>query len=108
SKGYRDAAIVKDSVYKYKKKRVVIDITVSEGKKYYFRNVIWKGNYLYTDKVLADILDVKKGDIYNYEALERKLNYNPNGPDISSLYLDNGYLFFSVDPVEVMVEGDSI
>ncbi|MDB5273376.1 MAG: yaeT [Chitinophagaceae bacterium] len=108
SKGYRDAVIVKDSVYKHKKKRLNIDITISEGKKYYFRNIIWKGNYLYTDKALGEILDFKKGDIYNYEALEKKLNYNPNGPDISSLYLDNGYLFFSVDPVEVLVEGDSI
>ena len=108
SKGYRDANITRDSVYKYKKNRVNIDITIYEGKKYYFRNIIWKGNYLYTDKALGEILDVKKGDVYNYEALERKLNYNPNGPDISSLYLDNGYLFFSVDPVEVLVEGDSI
>jgi len=108
AKGYRDAVIVKDSVYKVSKKRVNIDITIREGGKYYFRDIKWKGNYLYPDKVLQDILNIDKGDIYNREALDTKLSYNPNGPDISSLYLDNGYLFFSVEPVEVLVENDSI
>jgi outer membrane protein insertion porin family len=108
SKGYRDAVIVKDSVYKVKRKRVDIDIYIQEGKKYYFRNIVWNGNYLYPDRMLADILNIRKGDVYNREALDTKLSFNPNGPDISSLYLDNGYLFFSIDPVEVLVEGDSI
>lgn len=108
AKGFRDATIVKDSVIKVKKKRVDIVLYIEEGKKYYFRNITWKGNYLYQDKVLADILNIKKGDVYNRETLDSKLSFNPNGPDISSLYLDNGYLFFSVDPVEVLVENDSI
>jgi outer membrane protein insertion porin family len=108
SKGYRDAVIVSDSVYQVKKKRVDITININEGKKYYFRNIVWKGNYLYPNRVLDEILNIQKGDVYNRDALDRKLSFNPNGPDISSLYLDNGYLFFSVDPVEVLVENDSI
>lgn len=108
TKGFRDAVITKDSVYKVKKKRVDIDLYIQEGRKYYFRNIEWNGNYLYPDNTLADILNIRKGDVYNREALDTKLSFNPNGPDISSLYLDNGYLFFSIDPVEVLVEGDSI
>lgn len=108
AEGYRDALIVKDSIYSINKKRVGIYIQISEGRKYYFRNVDWIGNYVYTSKTLDSILSVKKGDVYNMQNLQSKLNFNPNGLDISSLYLDNGYLFFSVEPVEVKIEGDSI
>ncbi|MCU0415593.1 MAG: outer membrane protein assembly factor BamA [Cytophagaceae bacterium] len=108
SKGYRDAQIITDSVVASKQDKVDIYITLDEGRKYYFRNIVWKGNYVYTDKVLNEILGIKKGDVYNFELLEKRLSFNPSGVDVSSLYLDNGYLFFSVDPVEVLVEGDSI
>jgi outer membrane protein insertion porin family len=108
SRGYRDASIVSDTIIQGRKKRVDVHIVVSEGKKYYFRNIVWKGNYVYSDAVLNEILGIKTGDVYNFELLEKRLSFNPSGLDISSLYLDNGYLFFSVDPVEVLVEGDSI
>jgi outer membrane protein insertion porin family len=108
SKGYRDAIVVKDSISVYHDNKINIDITIEEGRKYYFRNITWKGNYIYSTGRLDSILNIKKGTLYNAELLQKKLNFNPNGIDISSLYLDNGYLFFSVDPVEVNVDGDSI
>ncbi len=108
--GYRDAKIVKDSIYRTpsSKKRISIDIVVSEGNKYYFRNVSWIGNSKYTAKTLAEVFGIKKGDTYDQAELEQKLFMNPNGNDISSLYMDEGYLFFNVNPVETMVTGDSI
>lgn len=106
--GYRDAEIVSDSVYAHDGKSVNITMKVDEGNKYYFRNINWVGNYLYDSKTLSSILGVNRGDVYNMETLERRLQYNPTGADISSLYMDDGYLFFSVDPVEVNVENDSI
>jgi outer membrane protein insertion porin family len=105
--GFRDATL-RDSVYAFGNRHVNIKMDIYEGRKYYFRNISWVGNYIYDDKTLAKILNIKKGDIYNIETLQKRLNYNPSGLDISSLYLDDGYLFFSVDPVEVLAEGDSI
>jgi len=109
-KGFRDAKIVSDSVYRVpgSKKRISIDIVVSEGNKYYFRNVSWVGNSKYSTKTLAEVFGIKKGDTYDQAELEQKLFMNPNGNDISSLYMDEGYLFFNVNPVETMVSGDSI
>lgn len=109
-KGFRDAKIVRDSIYRTpgSKKRISIDIIVSEGSKYYFRNVTWVGNSKYTAKTLAEVFGIKKGDVYDQAELEQKLFMNPNGNDISSLYMDEGYLFFNVNPVETMVTGDSI
>lgn len=106
--GYRDAKIIEDSVYKFKDNRIKIDINVEEGNKYYFRNIRWVGNTVYSDQDLSSVLQIRKGDVYNKELLETNLQFNQNGPDVSSLYLDNGYLFFSVDPVEVNVMNDSI
>jgi outer membrane protein insertion porin family len=108
SKGYRDMRIVNDSISHYKDYKVDVNINIDEGDKYYFRNITWKGNYIYSNQQLQDILAIKKGDVYNNEKLQQKLSFNPAGPDISSLYLDNGYLFFSIDPVEILIEGDSI
>lgn len=108
SRGYRDARIVSDSIIPIKNDHVNISIRLEEGDKYYFRNITWKGNYIYPTAQLESILAIKKGDVYNNDLLQRKLSFNPAGPDISSLYLDNGYLFFSIDPVEILIEGDSI
>ena len=108
AKGYRDARIVRDSVYKVSDELVNIDITIDEGAKYYFRNVNWVGNTKYSDKALNTVLGIKPGDTYDQSLLEARLFMNPNGRDISSLYMDDGYLFFQVTPVEVRVEGDSI
>ncbi len=106
--GYRDAKIVKDSVYKFDNKTVNVDLYFSQGPVYYFRNINWIGNTKYTAADLNSILRVSKGDIYNQKALEANLNMNADGKDITSLYMDDGYLFFQVTPVEVKVENDSI
>lgn len=106
--GYRDAVILKDSVYRNEDKTLNLDLSISEGPQYYFRNITWVGNTKYTAEQLNTVLKIKKGDLYNREALETNLSYNPNEQDVSSLYLDDGYLFFSADPVEVNVENDSI
>jgi len=108
SKGYRDAKIKLDTVYNYGDNNINIDVKVEEGKKYYFRNITWTGNYVHTKKTLDGILDIDKGDIYNIELINRKLSFNPKGPDISGLYMDDGYLFFNVTPVETGIIGDSI
>jgi len=106
--GFRDAQIVKDSIYKHDDKTINIDLHINEGNKYYFRNISWIGNTIYTAEELNFILKIKKGDIYNQKALDANLFMNTDSRDISSLYLDDGYLFFSVTPVEVKVENDSI
>lgn len=109
SKGYRDADILSDTIEKYDQKSIDVDISLVEGPKYYIRNITWKGNYIYTDKQLSAVLGIKKGDVYNKELLDRRLHFDPKGgEDVSGLYLDDGYLFFNVDPVESVTEGDSI
>lgn len=108
SKGYRDARILSDSIYSISDKEINIDIRINEGNKYYFRDIIWTGNFIYTDKQLDQVLGVEKGDVYNMELIQKKITFNPNGTDLGALYMDYGYLFFQVDPVEVQVDGDSI
>jgi outer membrane protein insertion porin family len=108
SKGYRDAEIISDTIYNFDDKSINIDFVVHEGPKYYFRNIIWKGNYIYTDRQLDAVLGIQKGDVYNKEQISKKLTFNPKGPDISGLYMDDGYLFFEVKDVEVAIVGDSI
>lgn len=108
NKGYRDARVISDSVYRYNNKMVNIDLTIDEGHKYYFRNITWSGNTKYSSTQLAQILGINRGDVYNQKKLDEGLSLNPNGRDVSSLYMDDGYLFFQVNPVEVQVDGDSI
>lgn len=108
AQGYRDAEVVSDSVYSINRKYLNIDIKVDPGQKYYFRDIVWEGNYIYSDDQLAQVLGVDKGDVYDLDLINKKLNYNPAGADISSLYMDDGYLFFSVTPVEIGVNNDSI
>lgn len=108
SKGYRDAQITADSIYNYDDNSVNIRFTIDEGKRYYFKDIIWAGNYVHTDETLNQILGIDKGEVYNKELIDTKLTFNPKGPDISGLYMDQGYLFFRVNPVEVAVEDDSI
>lgn len=106
--GYRDAHIVKDTTYFISKNRVKIDITIDEGHKYYFRNISWIGNSKYRSGQLDTILGIRKGDVFNQAVLEQKLYMNPSGYDIMSLYMDDGYLFFQLNPREINVENDSI
>ncbi len=108
SKGFRDASISFDSVVKIRPNRVVIKVGINEGLKYHFRNISFTGNNKFTDDELHKILGIKKGDIYNQALLEERLLYSPNGTDISSYYMDDGYLFFNVTPVETRVDKDSI
>ncbi|MBW7845157.1 MAG: outer membrane protein assembly factor BamA [Bacteroidia bacterium] len=108
SLGYRDIEIIKDSVYKSKSNRVSIDITVNEGQKYFFRNLSFVGNTKYTSAQLLDILKINRGDVYNQSLLDSRLNMSQTELDISTLYMDDGYLFFRIEPVEVLVENDSI
>ena len=107
-KGYRDAHIVSDSVYKIGKENIGIDITIDEGNRYYFRDIKFVGNTVYSSLFLRTILGIQSGDVYNLELLETNLQYNPSGYDISSLYMNNGYLFFNATPVETYVGNDSI
>ena len=108
AKGYRDARIVSDSVYRIDDKNLGIDLVIDEGNKYHYRNITWTGNTKYTDETLNSVLGIKKGDVYNKELLDKNLNYSETNLDVSSLYMDDGYLFFRIDPVEVAVENDSI
>lgn len=108
SKGYRDARITYDTVYMPTEKDVKIKIQVDEGTRYYFRDISFKGNAKYSSEVLGRVLGIKKGDVYNTQLLNQKLNMDPGGADISSLYYDDGYLFFSIEPKEVGIFGDSI
>lgn len=106
--GYRDARIVQDSIWRGRKGMLNIRMNISEGKRYYFRKIEWKGNTIYETKYLDQVLGINKGDIYNQELLNNRLSFSQDGRDISSLYLDNGYLFFHVDPVETAIDNDSI
>ena len=106
--GYRDAYIVSDSVYRIDDRNLGIAIHVEEGDRYYFRDITWVGNTKYDTAYLNRVLGIRKGDVYNKELLNTNLTYNEGGYDISALYMDDGYLFFTVDPVEVRVENDSI
>ncbi|MCB0480473.1 MAG: BamA/TamA family outer membrane protein [Flavobacteriales bacterium] len=107
-KGYRDARIGRDSIYDFDDKSINIDLKIEEGPQYFIRSVKWVGNTKYPTHILKSILGVKKGDIYNPNLLDQRLFMDPNGKDVSSLYMDDGYLFFQVTPVEVYVENDSV
>ncbi|MDB4173656.1 outer membrane protein assembly factor BamA [Bacteroidia bacterium] len=108
SLGYRDASLLYDSVIQVAEDRVVLKIGIKEGIKYYFRDIKWTGNTKYRTSLLDTLLGIKRGDVYDQSKLESKLFMSENGFDISSLYMDDGYLFFNVNPVEILVEGDSI
>lgn len=108
SEGFRDARVVSDSIYFVSDNRINIDITVAEGEKYYFGDITWLGNTKYTDETLSQVLQIKRGDVYDAAYLQERLFLDPQGGDVSSLYLDNGYLFFNLNPVEVNVNNDTI
>ena len=109
SQGYRDAALVADTQI-VRDGKMTVDIKVDEGHKYYFGNITWKGNTKYSDSILTLIMGIHKGDVYNLDILNKKLGkqMSPEGGDISGLYMDDGYLFFRVDPVETSVYNDTI
>lgn len=108
NEGYKNMTIAHDTFYRLKNGNVMIDIEIDEGNRHYFRDIKWKGNLLYKDEYLNTVLGISKGDVYNPELLQNRLKFSLDGRDISSLYLDDGYLAFEVNPVEVAVENDSI
>jgi outer membrane protein insertion porin family len=107
-KGYRDARIVRDTFYRHDHKTVNVELDIEEGQRYYFRNIAWVGNTKYPSAMLTQFLGIKKGDVYSQQKLDEGLFMSQSGRDVSSLYMDDGYLFFQVTPVEVKVDGDSI
>lgn len=108
--GYRDARIIKDSMYYIEPDRLAIDFVIDEGQRYYFRNITWTGNSVYSSDALNQILMINKGDPYDVVTMEKRLfgGGKQNEYDVSKLYRDNGYLFFSLQPVELNIEGDSV
>ncbi len=106
--GFRNMRIVKDSIYSVGPERLKIKITLDEGSKFYFRNISFIGNTKYRSNSLDSILNIKKGDVYNMEVLQTRLNMNQTGRDVASLYTDDGYLNFYAYPVESLVPPDSI
>jgi outer membrane protein insertion porin family len=104
--GYRDAAIVKDSLYTNDDGTITLVIGINEGNQYFFRDIKWVGNTKYTSEFLTDQLNIEKGDVFDQTLLDARLQVDPDA--VANWYLDFGYLFFSATPVEVNVEGDSI
>jgi len=108
SKGYRDARVKSDSIKILNDKSILLFLEMDEGNRYYFRDIKWSGNSIYSTDKLSQMLGIRKGDIYDNDKLTQRLNMDPNGGDISSLYMDDGYLFFQITPLEVRVDNDSI
>ncbi|HBK83612.1 MAG TPA: outer membrane protein assembly factor BamA [Flavobacterium sp.] len=109
-KGYRDARVVKDTVvYNPKINKITIDIAVDEGRKYYFGDIRFLGNTIYTEEQLKKITGINRGDIYNGVLLQKRIaDTNPDADDVTNLYQNNGYLFSSINTVEVKTENDTI
>jgi len=107
-KGFRDARIIKNEVYNVSEKLIGINLQIEEGVQYHFRNIDWLGNTKYNSQFLNQMLGIKAGDIYDKKMMSERLQMSMSGTDISSLYMDDGYLFFNIDPIEVLVEEDSI
>ena len=110
--GFRDATIIEDSISQYDDKHINVYVKVDEGEKYYIRNITWVGNTVYpTNRIggmmgLSDILGMQEGDVYNQKQLDKRLKEDDDA--VSNLYYNNGYVFSSIEPVEVNIVGDSI
>ena len=107
-KGYRDAQIVLENVDDISSNLIDINITIEEGIKYHFRNIDWLGNTKYNSEYLDLLLGIKSGDVYDEKMMDERIQMSMSGTDITSLYMDDGYLFFNINPVEILVEEDSI
>ncbi|MBR6001276.1 MAG: outer membrane protein assembly factor BamA [Bacteroidales bacterium] len=108
--GYRDARLIRDSIYYIKPNRLGIDLEFDKGEKYYFRNVTWTGNSVYATETLNEILQIEPGDVYDVVTMNKRLfgGGKQTEYDVSKLYRDNGYLFFNVTPVELNIQNDSV
>ncbi len=108
-KGYRDAELISDSVWKNDGETVNVKIKLYEGPKYYFGKIKWSGNAKYNDATLNKILRIKKGDVFSEDALSKRLSgAGPAGDDVSSLYLNDGYLTYNADPVQTRIYNDTV
>ncbi|MES2379134.1 MAG: outer membrane protein assembly factor BamA [Bacteroidota bacterium] len=109
ARGYRDAAVISDTVTKHDYETVDVKIKVYEGHKYYFGDIKWSGNARYSNTDLNRVLRIKKGDVFSEETLSKRLSGGgPSGDDVSSLYLDDGYLTYNSDPVQTGVHNDTV
>jgi len=108
--GYRDARIVTDSVIKVDENNINLKFSIEEGNKYYFGDINFVGNSVYTDRMLGAVLGVKKGDTYNGVLLRERIadDSKPDAEDLTNLYQNNGYLFSSINPVEISAQNDTI
>ena len=108
--GFRDARLVRDSVYYIEPKRLGIDLEFEQGDRYYFGDITWTGNSVYSTDVLNELLAIKKGDVYDVVTMDKRLQGGEKESDygVSKLYRDNGYLFFNVTPVELNIQNDSV
>ncbi|MBP5635751.1 MAG: outer membrane protein assembly factor BamA, partial [Bacteroidales bacterium] len=108
--GYRDARLVRDSVYFIEPGKLGIDLVFEEGDKYYFRDLTWTGNAVYGSDALNEVLGIKKGDVYDMITMEKRLfgGGKQTDYDVTKLYRDNGYLFINVTPVELTIQDDSV
>ena len=104
--GYRDARIVSDSVVPFEENMVDVYIQVEEGQKYYLKSINWVGNTVYPTEILSQLLRMAPGDVYNQKMLRQRMMEDEDA--ISTLYMDNGYLFFNIEPVEINIQNDSI
>jgi outer membrane protein insertion porin family len=110
-KGYRDARVVSENVtYNKENNKINIDVNIEEGKKYYFGDIRFLGNTVYSDQALNSILGIKRGEIYNGVLLEKRIadKTSPDAEDVTNLYQNNGYLWSNINPVEVKTENDTI
>ena len=108
SQGYRDARVITDSVVPVNDKLVDVYVSLNEGRRYYFGDIKWVGNTKYNADVLQRVLGINRGDVYNRQKLETRLYMDMEKGDVHSLYMDMGYLFSSITPIETSVIGDTI
>ena len=104
--GYRDARIVWDSVAKHDEKTVDVYLKIEEGKRYYISDISWVGNTLYPSALLDEVLGMKKGDVYNQKQLNKRTTEDDDA--VANLYMNRGYLFFNLIPIEGKIKDDSI
>lgn len=106
--GYGDAAITSDSLWRNENGNLNLTVKVDEGPQYKYGNITWKGNSIYTSEQLSAVLGIGRGEVFNPEELSKRLEFSLDGRDISSLYMDKGYLFFNIDPKQVSIRKDTI
>lgn len=106
--GYSDAEIVSDSFWRDDKGLIHLAIIINEGVQYKIGTISWKGNTIYNDRQLSAVLGINRGEVFNPDDMQERLQFSLDGRDISSLYMDNGYLFFNIDPKQVAIRSDTI